>query len=370
MKPAIVLLLFLGAALPARGDPGPGGNLPAESRPPALRASLGVALPGFLFAPKDPADDSDGEAPKPGDDLGGMLETRDKEVEQGIYELRLSCWLWNASMDARMKASTKDMRLAQSLFNLEKFQTGIHHIDLVEEMNVAETRLIVAPEITIRFNNSALRASWWWLRETSEVIPRKVYAFGDVVYLVDPDGEAGHNRVPPDTVLPAWLANLPKISFTAELMDTKLMYEARIKASASLEAYVGLGIHWLRYKGTARTIDRVFSAASDGSIQDRVPVTEEQVGDYPLVSFSLRVEYRPYANYYFSLDAQEMYLYFGNYTDLKVAVWNQIIPYVRIGAGWRLWNVQVNLYELGGSKHNIEVNAVLSGFWGGLFILI
>jgi hypothetical protein len=178
-----------------------------------------------------------------------------------------------------------------------------------------------------------------------------------------------HHRVPPDDPS-AWLAGLPRISFTAELMDTKLLVESRVKASASLEAYVGLAVHWLRYKGTAKTDDRVFSAHADGSIQDREAVTEEELGDYPLISFSLRVEYRPYANYYISLDAQEMYLYFGNYTDLKIALWSQLAPFVRVGAGYRLWNTQVNLYELGGSKHNIEVNAVLSGLWVGLFFLI
>jgi hypothetical protein len=367
MKPAIVLFLALAAAVPAWAAPGGSAGLPGDAGPSALRAVLGSGLAAFA-SPDSLLDDPDGEKARTGDELVGMFETRDKEIEQGIYELRLSCWLWSAALDARMKASTRDTRLAQALCNLEEFQSSIHHIDLVEEMNVDETRLIVAPEITLRFNNSALRASWWWFRETTSVTPGKVYTFGDVIYAVDTDGEANPNRIPPDAA-PASPV-LPKIAFTAELMDTKLLYEARIKASASLEAYVGLGIHWLRYKGTARTTDRVFTAYSDGAIHDREPVTKEEIGDYPLISFSLRVEYRPYANFYFSLDAQEMYLYFGNYTDLKIAVWNQIMPYVRIGAGWRLWNVQANLYELGGSKSSIEVNAVLSGFWGGLFILI
>ena len=353
--PLLVLALATAPSAVASPD-GAGAALPGHS--------AGLSLSGLLSG-QGGGIDPDPDALRAGDDTGGMLSTRDRDVEQGKYELRLECWFWIASLDARTKASSGDMRLARALGNLEPFQTGIHHTDIVDEMNVPESRLIVSPEITLRLKDSALRASWWWMRETSELTPSRVYAFGDVIYAVD--STPGPDRFPPD---PAPALILPRISFTAELMDTKLIYEARVSASSSLEAYVGLGIHWIRYKATAKTTDRVFEAYDDGSIHDRDPVTEEQAGDYPLLSLSMRFEYRPYANFYVSFDLQEMYLYAGNYTDLKVAVWNQPVPYVRIGAGWRIWNARLSLYELGSDEQSIELNTVLMGFWAGLFLII
>lgn len=298
----------------------------------------------------------------------GMEESGGREFEQGVFELRLSCWVWYAQLEGRTKVSSGDLRLAQALRNLETFDTAVTSIDVVDEMELAKNRMIINPELGLRLYHFAMRLSWWRFLEESSVHPGKIYAFGDVVYARDVDGAAISNRVPPDGA-PSPLDPVD-ITFTTELMDTKLILEGRLKATKTFEAYAGMAVHWLRYRAQANTTERVFTAIRAGALIDRDPVDDLDQGDYPLVSGSVRIEWRPHETYYFTLDVQEMYLYVGNYTDLRVAAWNQILPYVRVGVGWRLWNMQVELYELGNNKHNIDVNVTLSGFWAGLHIII
>jgi hypothetical protein len=239
---------------------------------------------------------------------------------------------------------------------------------------VERSRIIFNPEITLRFSNSAFRLSWWWFKETNRVTPSRIYAFGDIIYCVDDgtpgvDVDANDERIPPD--LPARPLVPPEIEFEAELQDMKLIYEYRLQASKNLEMYAGLGIHWIRYLAQGNTEVRVYTPHEDrGHIYDRMRVQDDQWGDYPFVSLSFRLEWRPRDQYYLTLDLQEMYFYAGNYTDLKVGAWNQIAPYVRIGAGWRLWNAQVQLYNLGGNEYNLDVNLALMGFWAGVIAMI
>ncbi|MHC4778639.1 MAG: hypothetical protein ACYTFG_08715 [Planctomycetota bacterium] len=307
------------------------------------------------------------------DDEGGMDVLRKKEYEQGLYELRVACYIWMATLDAIAESSNRGMRMAEAFQYLSLFNTSIQHIDFVEELGMEKNQLIINPEVTLRISSSAFRLSWWRLVEKKSVTPSKVYAFGDIIYALDQgvqpvDEDSSTERIPPD--LPA-TRGIPEIEFLAEIQDLKLIYEYRIQASKSMETYVGLAIHWLRYVAQGNTKERVYTPhEDDGFIYNRKRVDDDQLGDYPFVSISLRMEYRPADNYYLSLDLQEMYFYGGNYTDLKVGGWSQIIPYVRIGAGWRLWNAQAELYNLGGNEYNLDVNLTLMGVWIGVFAII
>lgn len=356
--------LLAAASVASAGGPAPLGDDGPEL--PGLRLLSSLSL--RAVTQDDYADDYEGDDGGMTDDnIAGMHVVRRSEYEQGLTELRLTCYIWQASMDAVSEVSSGEMRLAEALKNLHRgFGTSIQHIDFVEEMELDRSRIIINPEISLRFNNSCFRLSWWYFKESKRVLPSKIYAYGDVVYAVDPDGELVENRVPPDSYVNA---QIPEIQFSAELMDLKLIYEMRLKASASLEVFAGLSVHWFRYSAVGNTEVRVFSARAGGAIKDRERVDDEQLGDYPLITLSCRVEWRPYGNYYFLFDLQEMYLYFGNYTDLKLGVWNQIVPYVRVGIGYRLWNARAELYNLGGNKMNVDTNVVLTGLWGGIHII-
>ncbi|GEM_PF-3055514 len=347
-------LLLAGLLAAALASPAVGNPAGRDEEPAPLRIARALSIAA-----------EDGEAEE---DAWGMEEERQSSIEQGLFELRVRCLLWIADLDAVSRTSTGDMRLAEALNNLDVFGTGIHHLDLVEEMDLPSTYVLVNPEIGLRLRDTAFRLSWWWFRETRRVIPDRVHAFGDVVYAEDWD-TATRQRIPPDTP-PSSGVGIPRITFTAELMDTKLLFEYRANASDSLEVYAGMAVHWLRYAARADTDVRVFSAWEDGSIRDREKVDDDRIGDYPLVSVSTRVEWRPLESFYVSLDLQEMYLYFGNYTDLKIGVWNQACPWVRVGLGYRLWNIQAELYELGSSKMDIDVNVALSGLWFAVFAIL
>ncbi|MHC5035984.1 MAG: hypothetical protein ACYTHM_01595 [Planctomycetota bacterium] len=360
----ILLAFLLLGSLPALAGPeeevGTGADLTwvRASRLPDVSILSQLRFRTIVEDQKKP-----GKAPE-----GGMIGAFRSDNEQGRFELRVSCFVWLAEMQAKYQITSEDIRLAEALENLAAFQTSIQHIDLVEEMDLPKTRTLICPEITLRMVNSVFRLSGWRLQEESTVRPSQVYAFGDVIYATDIDGAAVAQRIPPDGA-PSPLTP-PEIQFTAELMDLKLLYESRVEATTGVEVYAGVAIHWLRYIAQGNTEVRVFEADDDGIIRDREPMDDDQAGDYPLLSLSLRIEIRPWWNYYLTIDVQELYVYAANYTDLKITGGIQIIPYLRLQAGFRLWNVQAELYEIADSKINIDVNMVLMGFWAGVHILL
>jgi hypothetical protein len=55
---------------------------------------------------------------------------------------------------------------------------------------------------------------------------------------------------------------------------------------------------------------------------------------------------------------------------MRVGVWNEIALGVRLGAGYRLWAVTVDINEAGTHKTNFDGRAVFQGFWAGIFFYI
>ncbi len=303
-----------------------------------------------------------------------MIDTVNRDVHEGLVEFWVGAYMWiKPYIIAYGKASQQDMRTAQSQGVLASVHgVGIETVNFKDELNVDDKPEgmyeQMQVELGVRFENNVFRLLWWLWEDNQDdgdwLLVKKTRAFGDKVYY----------------------AGKP-IRFPFRMMDTKLIYEYRIIPWNRLQVFFGIALHWiytidynsmfyaypeLGYEHSSAGVHDIDNPpawnAGDAYFVDE-PIDEDpKDGHYPLASLSLRVDARPFGGWHIAADVQEMYVYYGNYIDLRAGVWNEIALGVKIGVGYRLWAITADITEVGGQKTNFTGRAVFQGFWAGLFV--
>jgi hypothetical protein len=295
-----------------------------------------------------------------------MIEAVKKDVIQGLTEFWGAIYLWTSPyLLAKGKSTQQDMRaaIAQGVLFADY---GIHlrTVNFKDELGIDDVpdtfTGLIQLELGARFENHVFRLLWWYWEDCQDrgdfVYVKVDTAFGDKVYL----------------------AGRP-IRFPFKLMDTKLIYEYRIIPWYKFQLFFGISLHWLytidynvlwdTYEDQGHIHDSAFvDQLTGGAYFQAQPIAEDRSdGHYPFVSLSLRVDARPIAGVHLFFDMQEMWVFYGNYTDLRIGIWNEIAYGFRIGAGYRIWAVTADVEEVGSHKTNFQGRAVFQGIWVGLF---
>ncbi len=373
---ACILSFFPASVLAAEGA--------ADGKGTGLGTGRGLfPLSGFLFQSDEEGEFSTGETGGSGDGASAsdllpkhtdMIDTVTRDVHQGLVEFWVGAYMWlKPGLTAKGKASQEDMRTAQSQGVLSAVHgIGIRTIDFEKEMGLSDKPeglyQQMQVEVGLRLENNVFRILWWmWENNQDEgdwVWIKQRRAFGDKVFY-----EGKPLRMP------------------FRIMDTKLIYEYRVVPWNRFQLFLGIALHWiytvdynalfeaypeLGYKHASAQVHTVDNPpswnAGDAYFMDE-PIDEDPVGaHYPMASLCLRFDIRPVEGMHIAFDVQEMYVYYGNYIDLRAGIWNEIAMGVKIGAGYRLWAVTADVSELGGEKTNFTGRAVFQGFWAGVFV--
>lgn len=353
-----------------------------RGRAPTLRERLDAPLlPVARW--QDPA------AAAPGGSFEDLLAIKE-EISQEAVQLRVGGYVWHASVD-RMEAqsSQKDIRAGRGRGYRTSSRTGadvtaINTRDFEKDFGLdTDPRVIVNPEVSFRFGNNVVRMSWWsWTESGGKFLDDNI-AFGDRSYL-----KGG------------------RIDGDMEMHDAKLIFEYRFLANKKLNLFAGLSFHALIYQVDFVGQDTIgwdknglpfgggdvagipaYQADSDNDGVPEAPYqpanagpgglrsTEKEPGNYALVTFSLRAEFRPAEQIRFSFDSQSMYtpwaggLKYG-YTDTKIAMWVQFSRFVYLGFGYRIWAAEAHIHRLGKNKTIFDGYTVLSGGFGAIYFEI